>query len=143
MFDNIGLGFLVILREHRFRIDSALLPAIVYYVSVVLNMTYFIRAPFAYTCLAINYRKALTPSTAFPAQLLDVTAGYAYLLSLGFEPANITLIGDSAGGHLILALSRYLADLDAAVPQLGVGMPGALMLISVRLFLQFTVRLFT
>lgn len=72
------------------------------------------------------------PSGAYPAQLLDLAAGYAYLLSQGFLPENITLLGDSSGGHLVLALSRYLAELAAAVPELNVGMPGAMMLLSVR-----------
>ena len=80
---------------------------------------------------AVNHRKAVESSSAFPAQLLDLLAGYAYLLSHGFLPENITFLGDSSGGHLVLALSRYLAELDAAVPELNVGMPGALMLISV------------
>ncbi|KAI0691512.1 Alpha/Beta hydrolase protein [Cytidiella melzeri] len=80
--------------------------------------------------LAVNHRKALTPSTAFPAQLLDLLAGYAYLLSLGFASENIILIGDSSGGHLHLALSRYLAELDRMQPDLDVGLPGAMLLIS-------------
>ena len=79
----------------------------------------------------MNHRKAVSPSSAFPAQLLDLVAGYGYLLKLGFLPENITLFGDSSGGHLVLCLSRYLAELDEAVPDLNVGMPGALMLISV------------
>ncbi|KIP08666.1 hypothetical protein PHLGIDRAFT_126866 [Phlebiopsis gigantea 11061_1 CR5-6] len=83
--------------------------------------------------LAVNHRKALSPDTAFPAQLLDLTAAYAYLLSLGFAPESITLIGDSSGGHLCLALSRYLAELDAARPHLHVGMVGAMLLISVSI----------
>ncbi|KAI0343494.1 alpha/beta-hydrolase [Trametopsis cervina] len=80
--------------------------------------------------LAPNHRKALTPSTAFPAQLLDLLAGYAYLLSLGFVSHNIILVGDSSGGHLQLALSRYVAELGRVVPGLGVGMPGGLVLVS-------------
>jgi acetyl esterase/lipase len=80
---------------------------------------------------AVNHRKALSPSTAFPAQLLDLLAGYAYLLSLGFAAENIILVGDSSGGHLLLALSRYLAELDRMQPNLDVGMPGAMLLVSV------------
>ena len=85
--------------------------------------------------LAVNHRKALSPSTAFPAQLLDLTAGYAYLLSRGFSPENIVLIGDSSGGHLMLALSRYISELSRVEPKINVGMPGAMILISVCVIL--------
>ena len=70
-------------------------------------------------------------SAAYPAQLLDLAAGYAYLLGLGFLAENITLLGDSSGGHLVLGLTRYLAELDEANPELKVGMPGTIMLVSV------------
>ncbi|KAI0090677.1 Alpha/Beta hydrolase protein [Irpex rosettiformis] len=80
--------------------------------------------------LGVNHRKALAPSTAFPAQLLDLLAGYAYLLSKGFASENIVLIGDSSGGHLVLALSRYLSELNSVQPGCEVGMPGAMLLIS-------------
>lgn len=84
--------------------------------------------------LAANHRKALSPDTAFPAQLLDLVASYAYLLSRGFAAENITMVGDSSGGHLVLALSRYLGELNSERPHLHVGMPGALLLISVSTF---------
>lgn len=72
----------------------------------------------------MNYRKCLSPSTAFPAPLLDALAGYLHLTrTLGFPPENITLIGESAGGHLALTLSRYLADIS--LPQ-----PGSMVLLS-------------
>lgn len=87
--------------------------------------------------LAVNHRKALSPDTAFPAQLLDLVASYAYLLSRGFAAKNIIMIGDSSGGHLVLALSRYLGELHSERPHLHAGMPGALLLISVSTFQQF------
>lgn len=74
---------------------------------------------------ACNHRKALSPSSAAPAQLLDLSAAYAYLLAHGFTPPNITLIGDSSGGHLLLALSRYLSELR-------IELPGGMLLVSVR-----------
>ena len=47
----------------------------------------------------------------FPAALIDAVTGYNYLVSdLGFDPDNIILIGDSAGGHLALCLIRYLVE---------------------------------
>lgn len=52
----------------------------------------------------------------FPAALVDAVAGYQYLLSLGFEPANIIVTGDSAGGHLALSFARYCVVADIPRP---------------------------
>jgi acetyl esterase/lipase len=72
---------------------------------------------FGVRVLGVNYRKILTASAAFPAPLLDALAGWDYLTrDLGFAPENITLVGESAGAHLSMQLSRYLADVGTAVP---------------------------
>ncbi|KAJ0414699.1 Alpha/Beta hydrolase protein [Aspergillus carlsbadensis] len=50
-------------------------------------------------------------STTFPAALQDAVTAYTYLLrTLQIPPRNIVLSGDSAGGNLVLALLRYIAD---------------------------------
>ncbi|GAA6001165.1 hypothetical protein JCM10207_007440 [Rhodosporidiobolus poonsookiae] len=55
-----------------------------------------------------NFRKATTPSQAFPAALQDALATYAHLvLNLGYT--DIVLAGDSAGAGLALNLLQYLA----------------------------------
>lgn len=77
----------------------------------------------------MNYRKSLDKTTAFPASLLDALAGYQYLLSLGFEPKNIMLCGDSAGANACLALARYLDALTDAGHH--IGQVGALCLLCV------------
>ena len=46
----------------------------------------------------------------FPTALLDALAGYVYLGKVGFKEEDIILCGDSAGGNLALALTRYLVD---------------------------------
>lgn len=47
----------------------------------------------------------------FPAALLDGLAVVHYLIfTLGYHPRNIILSGDSAGGNVALALTRYLRD---------------------------------
>ena len=71
-------------------------------------------------------------SGAFPTALVDAVAGYAYLVrDLGFKPENIIVAGDSAGGNLALALTRYLIDLErlAVLPQ-PLPLPSGLLLIS-------------
>ena len=64
--------------------------------------------------LSIEYRLSASypfkPSGQFPTALLDALSGYAYLLSQGFKPQNILFSGDSAGGNLANALTRYLVD---------------------------------
>lgn len=55
-----------------------------------------------------QYRLAGTPETSFPAALQDALSFYHYVVSLGFEPKNIVLSGDSAGGNIVLGLLRHL-----------------------------------
>ena len=46
----------------------------------------------------------------FPASILDVLAGYRYLIeTVGFSPKNIIISGDSSGGHIAVDVVRYLA----------------------------------
>jgi acetyl esterase/lipase len=87
---------------------------------------------------AIEYRLSagapLKPAFPFPTALVDALAGYNYLVnSVGFAPEDIIVVGDSAGGNLALALTRYLVeyasqlagDLKSAQPR-----PGAMLLLS-------------
>jgi len=64
--------------------------------------------------LSIEYRLSSThpykSSGQFPSAILDALSGYVYLLSLGFKPQNIIFSGDSAGGNLVLAVTRYLIE---------------------------------
>ncbi|KAF8590745.1 alpha/beta-hydrolase [Ramaria rubella] len=79
---------------------------------------------------AVDYRlSSSAPYPAenpFPAALLDCISGYQHLIELGFQPENITVAGDSAGGNLALALVRYLAR----HPSPDVAPPGRLLLLS-------------
>jgi acetyl esterase/lipase len=55
----------------------------------------------------VDYRRA--PEHPFPAAADDALAGYRWLLRTGHAPESITVMGDSAGGHLVAGL---LADLS-------------------------------
>ena len=79
---------------------------------------------------AIEYRlcsvESSTAVNSFPAALLDALAGYNYLVNvIGFAPLDIIICGDSAGGNLALALTRYLvenqssADVNLPAPPAG------------------------
>ncbi|KZV85696.1 alpha/beta-hydrolase [Exidia glandulosa HHB12029] len=80
---------------------------------------------------ALEYRLSsaapLRVSNPFPAALLDALAGYRYLVhDLGFEPKNIVVEGDSAGGHLGVNLVMYLNRLQLHdLPR-----PGGLLMLS-------------
>ena len=65
----------------------------------------------------------------FPAALIDGLAGYLYLIKLGFLKENIILVGDSAGGNLVLALIRYLLSNEEQQPKLP-KIPGSIVLLS-------------
>jgi epsilon-lactone hydrolase len=58
--------------------------------------------------LAIDYR--LAPEHPFPAALDDAVAAYRWLLKSGIDARTITVMGDSAGGGLALALLLKLRD---------------------------------
>jgi acetyl esterase/lipase len=52
-----------------------------------------------------------SPENPFPAALVDAIAAYSYLVTVsGFDPTDVVVEGDSAGGNLALALTRYLIE---------------------------------
>jgi len=58
----------------------------------------------------------LAPEDPYPAQLDDGDAVYEALLKAGHKPADITLIGDSAGGNLAICLALRRMQEGKAVP---------------------------
>lgn len=84
---------------------------------------------------SIEYRLASTKpfqvAHPFPTQLLDALAGYSYLVNVvGFAPENIVVSGDSAGGNLAHALTRYLTEYQDSTEINIPAPPGALILLS-------------
>ncbi|KAK0241702.1 Alpha/Beta hydrolase protein [Armillaria nabsnona] len=66
---------------------------------------------------AIEYRLSTIHENAFPAALLDALSGYHYLVNiLHISPSDIIVEGDSAGGNLALALTRYLVSNTTNLP---------------------------
>lgn len=61
-----------------------------------------------------HYR--LLPEHPFPAALDDALTAYRFVLSQGYEPQQIAVAGDSAGGCLGLSLLLRLRDLGIAMP---------------------------
>ncbi len=71
--------------------------------------------------LLLDYRRA--PEHPFPAAADDALAGYQWLMTQGYAPEEITVLGDSAGGHLTAGL---LAD----VSRRRLPMPGSAVMFS-------------
>jgi epsilon-lactone hydrolase len=63
---------------------------------------------------AVDYR--LAPEHPFPAAEDDVFAAYRWLLAQGHDPAKIVVAGDSAGGHLAVALTLRLRSEGLPLP---------------------------
>ncbi len=64
--------------------------------------------------LVIDYR--LAPEHPFPAALEDTINTYRWLLEGGYQPENIILSGDSAGGGLVLSAMVVLRDGSEPLP---------------------------
>ena len=67
-----------------------------------------------FTCLTYEYR--LAPEYPFPAALDDSVTVYKTLLASGFQPGNMLIAGESAGGGLVLALLLALKEQQVALP---------------------------
>jgi acetyl esterase/lipase len=70
--------------------------------------------------LCISYRVA--PEHPFPAAVDDAAAAYRWLLAQGADPKRISVMGDSAGGGLALALLLRLRDEGVLLPAAAVAM---------------------
>lgn len=62
----------------------------------------------------------LTPEHPHPAQLEDALVAYKFLINNGTEAKKITLIGDSAGGHLVLMLLLAIKQLNLPQPAIAI-----------------------
>lgn len=81
--------------------------------------------------LNVEYRLSQGPpfqiENPFPAALIDAVTAYSYLVNeLLFNPRNILIMGDSAGGTLAFQLVRYVAS--GELPNLTI--PGGALLLS-------------
>lgn len=89
-------------------------------------------APYA---LSVEYRLSSTyPFTEkhpFPTALLDALTAYNFLVNVtGYDPSDIIVTGDSAGGNIALALTRYLVENKGSTELSLPGPPGRLLVIS-------------
>jgi monoterpene epsilon-lactone hydrolase len=66
------------------------------------------------TAFVLDYRRA--PEHPHPAQVEDGVAAFQGLLERGIRPADITTIGDSAGGNLAIAIALALRGRGLPLP---------------------------
>lgn len=64
--------------------------------------------------LVPDYR--LAPEHPFPAAVEDALTTYRWLLAQGILPENVVLVGDSAGGGLVMAAAVSLRDAGDPLP---------------------------
>lgn len=82
--------------------------------------------------LAVSYRlSGYENANPFPAALQDVLTVYLHLThTLAISPNQIVLVGDSAGGNLVIGLLRYLEEFGAGLDLPNNGRPSSALLIS-------------
>ncbi|KIY73551.1 alpha/beta-hydrolase [Cylindrobasidium torrendii FP15055 ss-10] len=63
----------------------------------------------------------LIPNAAFPIPLRDACSGIRFLLESGVQPGRLQLLGESAGGTILLHVLRHLAKPHSVVGRLVLG----------------------
>ncbi|EIW85508.1 hypothetical protein CONPUDRAFT_80071 [Coniophora puteana RWD-64-598 SS2] len=64
-----------------------------------------VAAGFDGVIFAPSYRLATVPENTYPANLQDIWHAYHYVLEQGYQPKNIRLVGESAGGNSVFILT--------------------------------------
>jgi acetyl esterase/lipase len=72
------------------------------------------------TTFYAQYRLARDDLSRFPAALQDSVSFYQHVLNQGFQPRNIIISGDSAGGGVAIGLVRYIESTKMLPPPRGV-----------------------
>lgn len=64
---------------------------------------------------SFDYR--LAPESPFPAAIEDSFSAWLHILSKGFQPKDIIIAGDSAGGNMALVLTLLLKEKGYSLPK--------------------------
>ncbi|KAL5001979.1 Alpha/Beta hydrolase protein [Aspergillus recurvatus] len=84
-----------------------------------------------HTVAVFSLEYTLVPTAPLPTQLDETVAAYTWLISeLHINPSKLYLIGESAGGHLILSLLNTLSERSSTQNPLALPKPAAVFLIS-------------
>ena len=89
------------------------------YIMGSLNTSSYIRYLLSkYTGLnVLGIQYSLAPEIPYPAALQDAVAGYKWLLSNGYDPNDIIIGGNSAGGGLSVAVLLKMKELELPLPK--------------------------
>ena len=76
-------------------------------------------APIAKKCgfKVFSFEYRLAPESPFPAALEDSVTAYDYMVSVGYKPENIVILGESAGGGLLFSTMLMLRKLNKELPR--------------------------
>ncbi|PVH72892.1 alpha/beta-hydrolase [Cadophora sp. DSE1049] len=96
--------------------ERAMQKVMMYFVGGAMVQGHPIQSPLPFTLMAttsipilgVNFRKAVTQETSFPAALQDAVAAFYYLLDQGYSAKNICIMGDSGGAGIVLTALLYL-----------------------------------
>ncbi len=69
-----------------------------------------------------TFEYRLAPEHPFPAALEDAQIMWEYVLKQGWEPHNVILVGESAGGGLAFALCQMLREKNMPLPACIIGL---------------------
>lgn len=64
--------------------------------------------------LVVDFR--LAPESKYPAQLEDVESAFEWLVSQGYAPGNIIMLGHSIGGYIAIAVTQRRRDAGRLLP---------------------------
>jgi epsilon-lactone hydrolase len=78
------------------------------------NLAYGIAKAMDARCLVIDYR--MGPEDPFPAAVEDAVAAWQWMIAEGGNPARMAIMGDSAGGGLVIATQVALRDRGLRLP---------------------------
>ena len=82
------------------------------------NLAYNIAKAMDGRCLVLDYRMA--PEDPFPAAVEDSVAAWQWMLAQGANPARMSIMGDSAGGGLTIAMQVALKQRGLQLPSCSV-----------------------
>ena len=78
------------------------------------RLAYDVSAASGARVLLIDYR--LAPEHPFPAAVDDAAAAWRWMLAQGLRPSRLSIVGDSAGGGLVLSTLVVLRDQGVPLP---------------------------
>ena len=71
----------------------------------------------------MNIYPAIVPTASFPTQLTQAVLAVKHVLASGIQPKNLQIVGDSAGGNLVVQLLSHILHPVDNVPLISLPAP--------------------